>query len=105
MDRRSAAVPRSLAWLFPEVELRALSAVRDGPFILARVLERGRLRDVRWAMDRFGLAGIHRFLREQGHPELSPRTLAFWRVVLDARKEAWKTPPAWRRSRIASWVE
>ena len=93
----------SLRWLFPEVVFGELRLQRDEGFILARVLERGRLVDVRWAIDAYGLPEIHRFLRDEGHAELGERTLTFWRAVLRAGKEKWKSPPPWRRSRIASW--
>lgn len=95
----ASRVPRSMAWLFPETTPARLDPERDARLVIARVVERGRLADVRWCMRRYGLDRIHRFFREEAHPELSPRTIALWRVVLDARKEPWATS---RRSRLAS---
>ena len=43
-------------------------------------------------------------LATSGHPELSPRTLAFWRAALHAEDELWRAPPAFRRRSSAYWV-
>jgi hypothetical protein len=50
------------------------------------------------------MEGIHRFLRDVGHPELSRRTLAFWRAALHAEKEPWASPPSWRQNSSAHWI-
>lgn len=88
-----------MAWLFPDYDPSELDPERDRRLILARVLEQGRLSDVRWCVRRYGFSGIHEFLRAQAHPELSPKTLALWRAVLNAKHEAW---PQSRRSRLRS---
>lgn len=80
-----------------------IDAERDADFVLARVLERGRLEDVRWCMRRYGLPRIHRFFREVGHPELSERTIRFWRLKLRAENETWATSPSWRRNSGVPW--
>ena len=97
-------LPHRLRWLFPELDLESLDAERDAHSILPRILERGRMVDVRWAIGRYGMERIHRFFREAGHPELSDRTIAFWRAVLKAEDETWASPPAWRRSSSAPWI-
>lgn len=93
------ALPRSLAWLFPEHRVSDLDPERDARIVLARVLEHGRMRDVRWCVRRYGLPRIHRFLRDEAHPEISPRTIALWRAALNAKDETWRVP---RRSRLSS---
>jgi hypothetical protein len=45
------------------------------------------------------LPRIHRFFREESHPEISPRTLALWRAALNAHDETWTRS---RRSRLSS---
>jgi hypothetical protein len=97
------ALPGELRWLFPEFQLDALRADRDRNLILARVLERGRLCDVRWALGAYGDEGILDFLRHSGCPELSARTLSFWRAYFKAENETWQTPPAWRRNSSVHW--
>ena len=92
-------MPQSLAWLFPEYEIGDLDPERDARLILARVLEQGRLLEVRWAAQHYGLARIHRFFRDEAPAELSPRTIALWRVALKAKHEPWTTS---RRSRLRS---
>jgi hypothetical protein len=92
---------RSLFW---NVDFEKLDVIRDVDFILERVLERGRLADVRWAVDRYGLDRLRRFFRDAPHPELSPRTLRFWRVALHAENERWPEPSAWRRTNSVPWI-
>jgi hypothetical protein len=97
-------VPDALRWLFWDVDAAALDVETHANYILPRILEFGRMVDVRWALETYGRARIHRFLRDVGHPELSDRTLLFWRAALKAEDETWASPPAWRKSRIAPWV-
>lgn len=99
------AIPRSLAWLFPEHDGSSLDPERDYRVILSRILEQGRMDDVRWAVGRYGLARIHEFLRDEGHPELSPRTIALWRVALNAKGESWNEPRRSRLRSVAPWPD
>ncbi|MGQ0506426.1 MAG: DUF6922 domain-containing protein [Myxococcaceae bacterium] len=98
-------VPRGLQWLFWNLDFARLDLERDADTVLARVLEYGRTRDVRWAMKHYGLARIRRFFREVGDPELSERTVRFWRCLLNAKDEPWRRPPAWRRNSSALWID
>lgn len=93
-----------MRWLFPEIYTPRLDLDAQADGILARVLEQGGTSEVRWAVHRYGLARIHRFFRDVGHPDLSPRTIQFWRALLHAPDEEWKSPPAWRKSKIAPWI-
>ena len=101
MTRRPPARMKHLFW---DTRLTRIDLVRDESYVMARVLEFGLMRDVRWLMKRYGLPAIHRFLAASGHPELSPRTLAFWRVALNAEDETWRAPPAFRRNSSAYWA-
>lgn len=100
-----SGLPESIRWLFWEVDFEAIDVDHDTDYILARVLERGRMMDVRWAMQQFGMDRIHAFFRDVGHPEISERTLAFWRTVLDAEGESWVERPAWRTSNDVPWLD
>jgi hypothetical protein len=95
-------VPEELKSLFWDVDFEQLESQRDVDFILPRVLEFGRLQDIDWLVREYGTERIHEFLRDRGHPELSPRTLAFWRSYFAAKAEQWTSPPAWR-SNSAPW--
>jgi hypothetical protein len=95
---------KELEMLFWDVQFDALDVVRDSDFILPRILEFGRLRDVGWLVETYGFERIHQFLRDRGHPEVSARTVAFWRAYFDAREESWASPPAWRRNSSAPWL-
>lgn len=77
---------------------------RDADYVLARVLEFGRWVDVQWLLRNYGRERVHHFLATSGHPELSKRTIAFWRAVFHAENETWREPPAFRRSSSAFWV-
>jgi hypothetical protein len=94
-----------MRWLFWEVDFGALDTEAHGDYILPRILERGRLEDVRWAIDTYGLVRIHAFFREVGHPELSGRTLAFWRALLQAEDETWQAPSRFRANNSAPWTD
>ncbi|MSP62946.1 MAG: hypothetical protein EXR72_21945 [Myxococcales bacterium] len=98
-------LPGHLRPLFQEVDLDHLDERKHADSILARVLEFGRLRDVRWLVATYGWDRIHRFFKEIGHPEISPRTTALWRAILRAKEETWASPPAWRRSSNVPWVD
>ncbi len=101
--KRSRGVPAWAAWLFWDVDPAKLDLDRDEGFILPRVLEFGGMAEVRWVLGRYGRDGIRAFLRDVGHPEISSRTLAFWRAALGAEKERWASPPDWRRKSFAPW--
>lgn len=96
-------VPTSLRWLFWDVDVDQLDLDTHADYILPRVLERGGLDDVRWLLGEYGQDRIHAFLRDVGHPELSARTLAFWRAALHAEDEPWASAPGWRKSSDAPW--
>jgi hypothetical protein len=98
-------VPKRYHWLFWDVHAGKLDTVRDVSYILPRVLEFGRLVEVRWAIATYGMEEIHRFLRDVGHTELSERTLGFWRAAFKAKDEIWASPPAWRKSSAAPWID
>lgn len=100
-----AAPAQSVRWLFPEVDFESLDTDAHADYVLARVLERGRLEDVKWAIAALGMARIHQFFREVGHPEISDRTRCFWRAVFQAEDEQWPSPPSWRRSSSAPWID
>jgi hypothetical protein len=96
-------LPEDMRWLFWEADFESLDSEEHAHYVLARTLEHGRMPDVRWAIATYGFARIHAFLRDCGHPELSPRTLAFWRAALRAKDEKWASPPAWRKHSAAHW--
>jgi hypothetical protein len=96
-------IPQARRWLFWEVDPAKVDPVRHADFVIPRVLEHGALADVRWLLRRLGPERIHRFLRERSHPELSAKTLAFWRVYFDAEDESWPAPPAFRKHSSLPW--
>ena len=96
-------LPKRMRWLFWEMSFSRLDAERDADYILGRVLEHGCMEEVRWALRTYGLERIHRFFREVPDPEMSERTLCFWRAVLKAGKEQWARPPSWRRAIRPRW--
>jgi predicted deacylase len=85
-----------------DVDPAKLDSEVSANYILPRILEFGGIAEVRWAIATCGMEGIHRFLRDVGHPELSRRTLTFWRAALHAENETWASPPSWRQSNSVS---
>ncbi len=96
-------VPQSMCWLFWDVEPERLDTETNKHYIFARVLEFGRLEDVRWLLARYELSEIHAFFKEVGHTEISEKTRVFWKIFLNAEKETWTTPPLWRNNSCVPW--
>ena len=94
-----------MRWIFSNIGASALRVERDADVIVPRVLEHGRLADVAWLIDAYGLPRIHRFFREVGHAEISARTQRFWRAFFGAKEERWPSVPAWRQSSSAPWID
>ena len=101
----SCSLPESLRWIFWDVDFDALRVDEHADAILARVLEQGRLADVRVVLSIYGPDRIHSFFREVAHPLISPRTRAVWRAFFKAENEPWATPPAFRTSNAAPWID
>ncbi|OIO09503.1 MAG: hypothetical protein AUJ52_06315 [Elusimicrobia bacterium CG1_02_63_36] len=74
-------LPGRLKPLFPEYELKALNAGRDGVLIISRVLEDGGLEDLRWLLKRYPSREIRRVIEEEGSRLLSPRSRRLWSRV------------------------
>lgn len=98
-------IPPRMRWIFWDVDFEQIDPEAHADGVMARVLERGRLEDVRWLIETYGLERIRSFFREVGSPEISERTRTFWRAVFDAKEEVWAEPPAWRRSNSPLWIE
>lgn len=91
-------------WVFWDVDIEHLDLDRDKAYILARILEFGRLCDVKWAMKTYGPDQIHDFFKNTGHPETSDRTLAFWRAFFKTPGEEWQTSAPFRKHSSAPWI-
>lgn len=98
------ALPESMRWLFWDVDFDSLDVELHADAILARVLEAGRLEDVREIVSLYGQGRIHRFFRDVAHPMISERTRVFWRAYFEAESETWATLPAFRTSSAAPWI-
>lgn len=96
------APPEALRWLFWDVDAPQLEIEHHADYILGRVLERGRIEDVTWAIQAYGLPRLQRFFREHPRPELSARTLAFWRALFHEDRP-WPASPAWRNPNSEPW--
>jgi hypothetical protein len=94
-----------MRWIFWDVDFDTIDVDAHAHGVMARVLERGRLEDVRWLIEVYGLDRIHAFFRDVWSPEISERTRTFWRAVFSAKEEQWAEPPAWRRSNSPLWIE
>jgi hypothetical protein len=104
MIGRVADLPSSLRWLFWDVDFDGLDPAAQADAVLARVLENGRLEDVRVLLGVYGTDRILRFFRETAHPLISERTREFWRAFFHAENEPWAVPPAFRTSSGAPWI-
>jgi len=91
--------------MFWDVDFDGLEVERHANFLLARVLEFGDMPAVRWLLATYGEDDIHRFFRDVGHPELSARTIAFWRAYFRVEDEPWANLPGWRKRTAALWPD
>jgi hypothetical protein len=92
-----------MRWLFWDVAFDSLDSDQHPCYMLARILEQGRLRDVQWALATFGDDRIHGFFRDAAHPEITRRTRNFWRAFFRAEGETWAQPPDGRKSSGVPW--
>lgn len=98
-------VPAEHAWLFWDVDWRAIDVARDRRYLMSRVLEHGRLADVRWLVELYGLPAIRDFFESGGHPEITGPTLSLWRAAFNAQGGAWPSQPSWRTNSSAPWID
>lgn len=98
-------VPPERRWLFWDVDPEVIDLPRDRRYVLGRVLERGCLSDVRWAVAVYGLEGLHEFFRNGGHPELSRATVGLWRAFFNEQGDPWQNGSSWRKSNAAPWID
>jgi len=96
------ALPETMHWLFWDVEPAQIDVALHADYVMGRVLERGRLQDVLWVMRTYGVDRIQAFFRERARPELSPRTLAFWRAFF-REGQPWPTLPASHPHSAVPW--
>lgn len=99
-----SAIPASSRWIFWDVDPDGIDLERDANGVLARVLERGCLDDVKWLIQTYGLERIRVFFREVWAPEVSERTRGFWRAFFEAEHETWAEPPAFRSNNSSLWI-
>lgn len=87
-------VPARMQPLFPEYEISDLNVGRDQVLILARVLGRGGLEDLRWALKRYGRRVLRKFIVAEAARTLDARSLTLWSLVFEAEPVP---APGWRR--------
>lgn len=98
-------VPDARKWLFWDADLARLDVEAHAEYVLGRVLERGRLEDVRWVVSIYGFDRIHDFFRSGPHPEIGARTRRFWQVFFDVPEDSWPSRPPFRQNSSAPWVD
>lgn len=98
-------IPTQREWLFWEADLAGIDLDRHAEYVLVRVLERGRLDDVRWLLRQYGVERVRALFRSKAHPELSTRTRQFWKTFLGEGEQPWPTLPAWRTNSSAPWID
>ena len=90
---RRRSLPKSMAVLFPEYDLRTLEPDRDADLILARTLERGTPHQIQWALQRYPPARRKQFLKTEGRRLLTERAFHFWTWLWGVRPPS---GPFWR---------
>lgn len=95
-------VPSSLRPLFWDVKLSDLDANRHRDFILARLLEYGDTKALRWARRCYSRNEFIDFLENRGADVLPIRVLLFWAKIFGAKKAETHAKSSWRR-RASNW--
>jgi hypothetical protein len=103
-DARMSTVPDSLRWLFWDVDVDLVDLEEHAATVLGRVLENGRLCDVRLVLEIYGTRRILEFFRDGGHSLLSERTRSFWTAFFGV-DETWPTRPDFRSPSVAPWID
>ena len=103
LPRLPATLPPEVHWLFWDFEVEAVDWSQRYRVVAARILERGRIADVRWLLEFGGLDAVRRFFRHHGHVEVSPKTEQSWRLLLNAEGEPWKQSRKSRHSSSSPW--
>jgi hypothetical protein len=88
-------VPENVGRLFWEAG-EPVDVELHSDYVLGRVLERGSLADVRWALSQYGSTRILEFVRRRGPQVLSPATANFWLMALG--EERWNESLQSRKS-------
>ena len=98
-------VPEAQRWLFWEADLARLDADEHADYVLARVLERGRLEDVRWAASHYGVERIRELFETRAHPEITTRTRRLWQAFFEVEEDAWPKRAPFRNNSSAPWID
>lgn len=79
----SQRIPSHAGRLFGHYSTASLETASGQVFATLRLAEEGDRRDLRWLVERKGEESLRRILAQYGERQLSRRSLAFWRRVLD----------------------
>ena len=81
-------LPRDTERLFPDCPADVMASESGRLFVALRLAEEGDRRDLRWLTEQLGEEALRRALRRYGERQLSRRSLAFWRRLLDLPRPA-----------------
>ncbi|MBM4360706.1 MAG: hypothetical protein FJ096_21580 [Deltaproteobacteria bacterium] len=96
-------LPDSVTALLWDLDLAALDPTIDADAVLARVLEYGRLEDVRWLLAFYGETRVRTFFEGTPHPLVSERTRGFWHAYFRPERP-WPSRSDFRTQSTAPWV-
>ena len=72
-------IPRSLAPIIWDMNLHTIDPVAHRQFLIARIAEKGRWKDVLWLKKTYGTSAIKRFVGKSGNT--SKKTKNFWQIM------------------------
>ena len=75
--------PRSTRRLFGHYAAKSVAANEAGAFVALRLAEEGDREDLRWLLESAGEEALREILARYGGRQLSRRSQAFWRRILD----------------------
>jgi len=95
MSNPLAGAPAGVRRLFPHHREADLEAPRHRPFVIGRLLEEGDGNDLEWLCARCEEEELATWVRRCGGRQLSPRSRAFWTLVLDLEASTLAENPLW----------
>jgi hypothetical protein len=88
-DREVLNANRALFW---DVALENIDLEKNANYVIERFLEYGTLEGVRWLRKRYGDDRLREFILKKRFRIRSPRTLNYWRIILDIPEAEWNMP-------------
>ena len=94
--KKNITIPREFHSLFWEVDVDGIDLGKHANYVIERFLEFGTLGGIRWLRSVYSDEDLRQFVREKSYRFRSPKTLNFWRLILNIPQNEWKPSPRFK---------